>query len=1250
MMKKLLLFAVAALMAGSMAAQKPGMAQARKVSRPHQIVKGQKQAFTKQLVRLGSQENLVQLETPKKVSTTSMRAVKSVTPAQVLAPRKVGELQQSYQGYGSNYQTKETTFWTMYSATAEDGTALLVDVIPVPDGWKEYFDYIPVEYTLNGNQITIDPQKIATGQSDDGTSYYYYIHSWASDDGKIVLTLNDDGSLTTIEDEDIAYSEFTEDNFDLSNDGPYNGLVLDIEKVKYYLEGETPTPNAGYEPEAIFLHPICVDGSYYSNLLVPACTDVTLINRSDMGDAYEWSLQQVEYNSATRNMDPVGDPITSTDKDFTFNTKRDNFSPAELVTSLAGKSSDVFTWNPNTWYAGGSESDWMESEDDDNPTMTKANVNGNLTVLNPSGVHSMILYQGKPSNAIYFTGVNLLIYQMKQTNKLKPVELYCKIYKAQRENNGRFTMGDLVAQADLSDIEYASWWEDNDVARLRWDNFYVEDELGLTEDVDFLNIDYEFAVVIEGWDNGTFTGRPMAMVSVAPTGLSSTYAIVSGAEEYTGAGWSFTGNVVLGFTGATYGYFYTEDETNINLPEEGGSAALKVEPYFCANDEEGNPTTALWLADDYELPEWLSIGITRESYTSDDWSFDLSVIAEPLPEGETYRTETVEFYQWGAKLTLVVTQGEEGVEPGFQPIPFDGADGKYYIANIASGLNWGSANDWGTRASLVEHPEYVTLLKQEDGTYQMESQVSNGGTNYYFGGDYMDGQPVNLTITATQILGYADDEETIPVYAYTIANGDNYFGWDGESTVLGKNLAADSENALWIIASEGEAIAALANATEEDPMDATFLILDPNFGRNNRNQNAWKMEASNQNLCGGSDINRCAESWQSVFTLSQKINVPNGKYILNAQAALTDYTNAYDGTDYPVIYANEATAPFNNMEEEDRGTNMTKLSESFSAGKYQVEPIEVIVYDGVLTVGAKGTRTDTWCIWDNFELEYYGPVDVDIQVFIDAYLKALAAANEAAGKQMSQAAKAALDAVIAANNNTDQNSVPDLTAATKALNEAVEAAQTSIRSYEILAAGVVADNSLENWTCTNTNTFHINTWSVEGNEGNDPSGMVTPFIENWVGKPGPLGEGQVFYTLAGIDPGEYNAQALVRVYSESGSEPAGATFFVGDDKVDIAAKGTNFEYNGMLGIYGVFGGTATVGDDGVLKFGVDIAAPTFNWVAIKNVKIGTGVYNGIQTVNAERQDSNGFFNLNGQKVLNPTKGLYINNGKKVVVK
>ena len=165
-------------------------------------------------------------------------------------------------------------------------------------------------------------------------------------------------------------------------------------------------------------------------------------------------------------------------------------------------------------------------------------------------------------------------------------------------------------------------------------------------------------------------------------------------------------------------------------------------------------------------------------------------------------------------------------------------------------------------------------------------------------------------------------------------------------------------------------------------MDATFLILNPNFGRNNRNAEAWTMEASNKNLCGGRDENKCAESWQSAFTLSQTIEVPNGKYVLVAQAALTDYTNAYDGTDYPVIYANDATSKFINMEEADRGTSMDILSDAFTAGKYKVDPITVIVTDGKLTVGAKGTRTDTWCIWDNFELEYYGAIEDGIETVL----------------------------------------------------------------------------------------------------------------------------------------------------------------------------------------------------------------------------------------------------------------------------
>ena len=54
------------------------------------------------------------------------------------------------------------------------------------------------------------------------------------------------------------------------------------------------------------------------------------------------------------------------------------------------------------------------------------------------------------------------------------------------------------------------------------------------------------------------------------------------------------------------------------------------------------------------------------------------------------------------------------------PVLADFADGNYYLMNVSSVKAWGAGNSWGTQGSLVKHPEYVTLHKQEDGTYFME--------------------------------------------------------------------------------------------------------------------------------------------------------------------------------------------------------------------------------------------------------------------------------------------------------------------------------------------------------------------------------------------------------------------------------------------------------------------------------------------------------------------------------------------------
>lgn len=538
-------------------------------------------------------------------------------------------------------------------------------------------------------------------------------------------------------------------------------------------------------------------------------------------------------------------------------------------------------------------------------------------------------------------------------------------------------------------------------------------------------------------------------------------------------------------------------------------------------------------------------------------------------------------------------------------------EGKAILKNVASGLYWGAANNWGTHASLMPASEFQTLHLQPDGTYTMETQVSNNRQNYYFGGDYMDGAATKLTITKSgdhytvanangEFFGNSTDLE---------ADGDHSLRIPG-TYILGKNKSGD--DALWDIIFEDEWNDYLASASENNPIEATFLVKNPNFGRNNRNVAqgndpvgaAWTMQADNQNLSGGHDGNRCAESWRAAFTLSQTVSVPNGKYRVRAQAALTEYTQT--GNDMPVVYANEETSVFVPMANGE--TSMNAISGSFSRGLYEVSPILVTVVDGKLTIGVKGTRIDTWCIWDNFRLEYLG---VDLSALVDAYETALAKADQllSTTEKVSEKALNDLASAVKEYGSVDTTSQQALEEAIAALNKAITAVEESIenikRTDKVLTDGFLADNSLDGWVCTNTNTFHINTWSVEAdNPSNDPSGMVTPFIENWTGAGGILGAGQIYYPLYGLEPGtKVKVSALVRLYNEAGGTISGATYFVGDEQVNIGTEGTAFKYEHRDGVYGTFSAIGKADEDGILKFGIDITNPTFNWVAIKNVTL-----------------------------------------------
>lgn len=284
--------------------------------------------------------------------------------------------------------------------------------------------------------------------------------------------------------------------------------------------------------------------------------------------------------------------------------------------------------------------------------------------------------------------------------------------------------------------------------------------------------------------------------------------------------------------------------------------------------------------------------------------------------------------------------------------------GNYLVRNVATGRYWGAANSWGTQASLVSNPEYITWTKLDDGRYHLESQVNNGGEAYYFNGDFMDNDsPIALTIEQ-QANGY-----------FTISNGEIYYGYNGSNTVMGKTETDPAApNVQWEIISVADATAALSGATQAAPMNATFLVADPNFGRNNRHYGEWTFEASNKNN-EGDVTNYCVESRHATFTMSQTINVPNGVYSLSAQGFYRQ-----DGTDnehLPVFFLNDATRTF--PKRSGTENSMALVSASFSEGRYAIDPIYVTVTDGTITLGARlEGNTMLWCIWDNFTLMYYG--------------------------------------------------------------------------------------------------------------------------------------------------------------------------------------------------------------------------------------------------------------------------------------
>jgi hypothetical protein len=179
--------------------------------------------------------------------------------------------------------------------------------------------------------------------------------------------------------------------------------------------------------------------------------------------------------------------------------------------------------------------------------------------------------------------------------------------------------------------------------------------------------------------------------------------------------------------------------------------------------------------------------------------------------------------------------------------------------------------------------------------------------------------------------------------------------------------------------------------------------------------------------------------------------------------------------------------------------------------------------------------------------------------------------------------------------------------------------------------------------------LYINTWSTEGN--NDGSDFKVPFFE-YFGNGNSVGATTLTAELNGLEEGNYQVKLLARVLLKDGVEaPAtGITMDVnGETAVNVCAGTQVGETKFYLGEFTAVG---DVYEEGILKLNINVAAENnVSWLSFKNVvyqRLGEVV--GIAGVKSENKLDGTIYNLNGQKVEKAQKGLYIINGKKVVVK
>lgn len=355
--------------------------------------------------------------------------------------------------------------------------------------------------------------------------------------------------------------------------------------------------------------------------------------------------------------------------------------------------------------------------------------------------------------------------------------------------------------------------------------------------------------------------------------------------------------------------------------------------------------------------------------------------------------------------------------------------GDYYFKDVATGKFLGAGNKYGTQASL--NGGILFTMTIEDDKYILDSKRERNAQNHYL--SVVDGG--NLFVDQGK-CGFELVEKSAGQYVIKV--GDAYLISEGNVVATGSD---EKKAAIWQILPVTDLTKAFTGASFNSPVCATPLIKTPDFSKYIDNKSGWTINDPWNNPGVNTDHdNPCMEFWNRHFKIDQTLNsIPNGLYRLTVQGFDRYSAGQGDATTNvrAKLFANGSSIDMPSVNREPELTNnydgditkapnnMGAASSAFSAGLYKSQPLYVYVDKNTLNIGIEKKEDGGWCIFDNFELDYIG--DINMDAIHKELTEKLAVVINQAGKYESDPTLQQL-ALDAAKIQTDINEIGNKTA------------------------------------------------------------------------------------------------------------------------------------------------------------------------------------------------------------------------------